>query len=607
MTADRRTLLKGAAAVPLLVAAGSAQATTAPAKPVIGRGDRYTGAPWASRSNVIAQHGMVCTSIPLATQIGLDILKAGGSAVDAAIAANAAQGLMEPTGCGIGGDLFAIVWDPKTKKLHGLNGSGRSPRGQTLAQLRAKLSGFRYGADDADIPDWGALSVTVPGAVDGWFALHQRFGKLPMADLLAPSIRYAEQGFPVAELIAFYLHSNMRRLERLASAGALEEIDNAKRVFMPGGATPAEGALFANPDLAQTYKRIGEQGRDAFYKGPLADAMDRYFRRIGAPHRKADLEAHSSSWVDPVSVNYRGVDVFQIPPPGQGIAGLQMLNLLEAYDLKAMGWGSADHLHLMVEAKKLAFEDRARFYADPDFYKKPVLSTLLSKDYAAARRSLIRMDRALTQVEHGDPKLVEGDTIYLATADKDGMMVSFIQSNYRGLGSGLVPDGLTPGTTLGFMLQDRGAQFALDPKHPNAYAPGKRPFHTIIPGFAMKDGAPWLAFGVMGGAMQPQGHAQIIVNMVDFGMMPQQAGDAARFHHDGSTDATREKIMQDGGELELESGFSPDVIAELARRGHKTKLTTGPFGGYQAVMRDPKTGLYWGASEFRKDGQAAGY
>jgi gamma-glutamyltranspeptidase / glutathione hydrolase len=573
-----------------------------------GQGDRYSGAPWASRSNVIAQSGMVATSIPLASQIGLDILKAGGSAVDAAIAANAALGLMEPTGCGIGGDLFAIIWDPKTKKLHGLNAAGRAPLGQSLSQLKDKLKSFRYGrADDMGIPDWGALSVTIPGAVDGWYALHSRFGKLPMAQILAPAIGYAQNGFPVSELIAHYLKGNMASLAKLHASGALEEFANARAVFMRQGATPAEGEIFKNPDLANTYQILAQEGRDAFYLGRLADAMERYFIRINAPHRKADLAAHRHDWVEPVSVNYRGVDVFELPPPGQGIACLQMLNLLEAYDLKRMGWGSKEHLHLMVEAKKLAFEDRARFYADPEFYQKPVLKTLLSKDYAAQRRALIRMDQVLRQVEHGDPKLVEGDTIYLTTADSDGMMVSFIQSNYRGLGSGLVPDGEVAGTTLGFMLQDRGAQFALEASHPNVYAPGKRPFHTIIPAFALKDGQPWLSFGLMGGAMQPQGHAQIIVNMVDFGMTPQQAGDAARFHHDGASDATREALMRDGGTLELESGFDPEVVQALQALGHQVKITTGPFGGYQAILRDPKTNAYWGASEFRKDGQAVGY
>jgi gamma-glutamyltranspeptidase/glutathione hydrolase len=573
-----------------------------------GQGDRYSGAPWASRSNVIAQSGMVATSVPLASQIGLDILKAGGTAVDAAIAANAALGLMEPTGCGIGGDLFAIVWDPKTNKLQGLNAAGRAPQGLSLAGLKDKLKSFRYGrADDKGIPDWGALSVTIPGAVDGWYALHGRFGKLPMAQILRPAIDYAQNGFPVSELIAHYLKTNMASLAKLHASGALEEFANARSVFMHKGQTPQEGDIFKNHDLANTYRVLAQEGRDAFYQGRLADAMDAYFKRIGAPHRKADLAAHRHDWVEPVCVNYRGVDVYQLPPPGQGIACLQMLNILEAYDLKAMGWGSSEHLHLMVEAKKLAFEDRARFYADPEFYQKPVLKTLLSKEYAATRRALIRMDQALRQVEHGDPKLVEGDTIYLTTADKDGMMVSLIQSNYRGLGSGLVPDGEAAGATLGFMLQDRGAQFALEEGHPNVYAPGKRPFHTIIPAFALKDGQPWLSFGLMGGAMQPQGHAQIIVNMVDFGMTPQQAGDAARFHHDGSTDATREAVMRDGGTLELESGFDLQVVHALQALGHQIKITTGPFGGYQAILRDPQTNAYWGASEFRKDGQAVGY
>lgn len=570
------------------------------------QGDRYSGAAGASRSSVIAQNGMAATSQPLATQVALDILKAGGSAVDAAIAANAALGLMEPTGNGIGGDLFAIIWDPKTQKLYGLNASGRAPMGQSLKQLQDRTKKMPRSVRDSDgtIADWGSASVTIPGTVDGWFEMHGRFGKLPMRSVLAPSIRYAQQGFPVSELIAQYWKSNTAGFEALHKEGVIEEIDNMRRTYMPGGKAPAEGEIFKNPDLALTLIEIAEGGRDAFYKGSLAKAMDQYFKRIGAPHRYEDFAAHKSEWVEPVSTNYRGYDVWEIPPNGQGIAALQILNILEGYDLKSMGRGNADFWHVFIEAKKRAFADRAKYYADPAFAKIP-LKELLSKERAAKQRAGIDMGKTAL----ADPALpVDGgnDTIYMTVADKDGMMVSLIQSNYRGMGSGLVPDDGN-GRTLGFMFQDRGAQFSLDAKHANAYAPGKRPFHTIIPAFMTKDGKPLLSFGVMGGAMQPQGHAQIVVNMVDFGMTVQAAGDVARFHHDGSTDPEGGKAMTDGGVVEIETGVSQAIADELTKRGHKVKYSVGPYGGYQAIWRDPVTGAYWGASEFRKDGQAAGY
>lgn len=570
------------------------------------QGDRYSGAAGASRSSVIAQNGMAATSQPLATQVALDILKAGGSAVDAAIAANAALGLMEPTGNGIGGDLFAIIWDPQTQKLYGLNASGRAPMGQSLKQLQDRTKKMPRSVRDSDgtIADWGSASVTIPGTVDGWFEMHGRFGKLPMRSVLAPSIRYAQQGFPVSELIAQYWKSNTAGFEALHKEGVIEEIDNMRRTYMPGGKAPAEGEIFKNPDLALTLIEIAEGGRDTFYKGSLAKAMDQYFKRIGAPHRYEDFAAHKSEWVEPVSTNYRGYDVWEIPPNGQGIAALQILNILEGYDLKSMGRGNADFWHVFIEAKKRAFADRAKYYADPAFAKIP-LKELLSKERAAKQRADIDMGKAAL----ADPALpVDGgnDTIYMTVADKDGMMVSLIQSNYRGMGSGLVPDDGN-GRTLGFMFQDRGAQFSLDAKHANAYAPGKRPFHTIIPAFMTKDGKPLLSFGVMGGAMQPQGHAQIVVNMVDFGMTVQAAGDVARFHHDGSTDPEGGKAMTDGGVVEIETGVSQAIADELTKRGHKVKYSVGPYGGYQAIWRDPLTGAYWGASEFRKDGQAAGY
>ena len=433
--------------------------------------DRITGQPFATRSEVIARHGMVATSQPLATQVGLDVLKAGGSAVDAAIAANAALGLMEPVGCGVGGDLFAIVWSARDRKLYGLNASGRSPRGQTLEALRQELARQKLTA----IPPTGLLPITVPGAVDGWFELHARFGRLPMKAVLAPAIRYAREGFPVSELIAFYWERNLRAFTGLPGA--------ALSTWAPGGHAPRKGELFQNPDLAQTYQALAEDGgRDAFYRGSIAERIDAFMRAEGGPLRKVDFEQHTSTWVDPVSVTYRGYEVYELPPNGQGIAALQMLNVLEGFDLRALGRNSAAALHLMIEAKKLAFEDRARFYADPAFHRTP-LSWLLSKDYAQERRALIRPDRAAKAVEPGRPPAPH-DTTYLCTADAEGNMVSLIQSNYRGMGSGIVVPG------LGFGFQDRGEQFALDANHPNAYAPGKRPFHTIIPAFVLKDGQP---------------------------------------------------------------------------------------------------------------------
>lgn len=551
---------------------------------VAGAADRITGKPFATRSEVYAPHAMAATSHPLATQIALDVMKAGGSAVDAAIAANAALGLMEPTGNGIGGDLFAIVWDPKTQRLHGYNGSGRSPQSLTLAEFERR--GLK------DIPAHGPLPVTVPGAVDGWFALHQRFGKLPMADNLAPTIRYAREGHPVHEVIAYYWDRSVPRLSKWP--GFSEQ-------FTLDGRAPRTGETWKNPNLADTLQKIAEGGRDAFYKGDIARTIGDYFAANDGFLSYDDMAAHAGEWVDPVSANYRGYDVWELPPSGQGIAALQILNLLEPYDLKSYGFGSPEHIHLFVEAKKLAFADRARWYADPAFHPAPV-AKLISKDYARERGKLISMERALREVQPGTPaQLDEGDTIYLTTADADGMMVSLIQSNYRGMGSGMAPPG------LGFILQDRGEQFVLRDDHPNGYAPGKRPFHTIIPAFVTKGGKPWLSFGVMGGAMQPQGHVQILLNMIDFGMNLQEAGDAPRIQHDGSTEPAGQAIaMSDGGEVDLETGFPYETVRALMRKGHSVRFADGPYGGYQAIMVNPHGG-YVGASESRKDGQAAGY
>ncbi|MEA2824254.1 MAG: gamma-glutamyltranspeptidase / glutathione hydrolase [Alphaproteobacteria bacterium] len=555
-----------------------------------GNGDRYVGAPFATRAPVIAQHGMAATMQPLASQIAIDVLKKGGTAVDAAIAANAALGLMEPVSCGVGGDLFAIVWDPKTKRLYGYNGSGRSPKGRTLADMKRKLGGRSY------VPGYGSLSVTVPGTVDGWYALHDKFGKLPMADLLAPAISYAREGFPVSQYIAALWAANM---DNLAGSADVEEFENAQHTYLVNGAPPAQGQMFKNPDLARTYQALATGGRDAFYKGAVAKTMDAYFRRIGGDLRAEDFAAHHGEWIDPISVNYRGYDVYEMPPNSQGAAALEMLKILEAYDLRKMGPGSADTLHLLIEAKRLAYEDLAKYFGDPDFAKVPV-KTLLSADYAKQRRAQIHMDRANPNIGPGDAKLVAGDTTYLTVADKDGMMISLIQSNYADLGSGLVADG------LGFMFHDRGALFSLDERSPNVYAPGKRPFNTIIPGFVMKDGEPYLSFGLMGGDMQPQGHAQVLVNIIDFGMNPQEAGDFMRFRHVGGTEVTGQQ-SRGVGLVQMESGITPSVRAELTKRGHQLIQGSGGFGGYQAILRDKKNGVYWGATEMRKDGVAIGY
>lgn len=555
-----------------------------------GKGDRISGLNFATRSPVLGQHGMVATSHPLATQIGLDVLKSGGTAVDAAIAANAALGVIEPNNGGIGGDLFAIVWSANDKKLYALNASGRSPLGLSYDSLRTRL-GTRN-----QLPLYGPLSVSVPGAVDGWFQLHKRFGRTPMRMLLAPGIRYAREGVPVPQVIAYSWQVAARRLA--ANQLDITEFDNFKQTFLINGTPPVEGQLFRNPDLARTYEAIATGGRDAFYKGPLADVMDRYARRSGLFLRKTDLAAHHSIWVEPVSTNYRGYDVYELPPNGQGISVLQMLNILEGFDLKKLGHNSADYLHLLVEAKKLAFEDRARYYADPDFGKTP-LTWLLSKDYATQRRRLIDPAKAVDHADAGEPALRAGDTVYLTVADAEGNMVSLIQSNMLEFGSGMVPD------KLGFVFHNRGTSFTMKPGHANVYAPGKRPFNTIIPGFVTKDGQPFLSFGVMGGAMQPQGHLQVLCNIIDFGMNVQEAGDAARFSHSGSSEPTG-TVMTDGGKLALESGIPTGIRTALERRGHHL-AETDFFGGYQAIQWDPINRIFRGASEMRKDGQAAGY
>ena len=562
--------------------------------------DRVTGRNFATRSEVLATHGMVCTSVPAATQVGLEILKRGGSAVDAAIAANATLGLMEPVSNGIGGDLFAIVYSAKDNKLYGINGSGRSPLGLSYEQMKTDLG--KLHPDSVGIPPRGMLPISVPGCVDAWAELHKKFGKLKLSDDLAPAIHYAEEGFPVTDLIAYYWAFGPRLYKGLPG-GFLETYTLDGK-----GRTPAKGDIFKNPDLARTLRLIGEKGRDVFYRGEIADKIDAFMRANGGFLRKTDFEKHTSTWVKPVSVNYRGYDVFELPPNGQGIATLQMLNILEGFDLRAMGRNSPETLHTMIETKKIVWADRAKFYADPAFAKIP-LTGLLSKKYAAERRKLIDPNHAAKQVEAGNPALDQGDTIYMCTADDEGNMVSLIQSNYRGMGSGIVVPG------LGFMFQDRGQLFSMDPNHPNVYAPGKRPFHTIIPGFVMKDGKPWEAFGVMGGGMQPQGHVQVLTNQIDFGLNVQEAGDASRWQHESGQEPTGTGVTEGGvkvdaaGFVDLESGIPYETARELRKRGHDVRVDVGGYGGYQAIKVEMHDGqrVYVGASESRKDGQAAGY
>ena len=545
--------------------------------------DRLTGKTFATRSEILARNGMAATSQPLATQVALDILKKGGSAMDAAIAANAVLGLVEPASCGIGGDIFAIVWDAKEQKLFGFNGSGRSPKAISIDYFVERDMNY--------VPFLGPLPVSVPGCVDGWFAMHEKFGKLDMETILQPSINYAREGFPVSEVIAYEMGRNYR---------SRQDLPGFKETYMPNGHTPRKGEIFKNPDLGNTYEKIAKGGRDAFYKGDIARTIDAYMKKHGGLLRYEDMADHTSNWIEPISTTYRGYEVWELPPNGQGTAALQMLNILEAYDLKSMGFGSAEYLHVLTEAKKLAYEDRAKFYADPEFNELPI-EQLISKEYAEKRRALINPDRAARSYPAGDVEIESGNTTYLTVADKDGNMVSLIQSIYAEFASGMVPDG------LGFVLQNRGQMFNVqDTDHFNVIEPGKRPFHTIIPAFITKDGKPWVSFGLMGGAIQPQGHAQVVVNLIDFGMGLQEAGDAPRMRHRGSSQPTGSR-MTNGGTLNLESGFDYQEIRELRKKGHNISFAVGIYGGYQAIMVDLTNGVYYGASESRKDGQAAGY
>ena len=540
--------------------------------------DRITGLEFASRSEVIATNGMAATSHPLATQTAISILKNGGNAIDAAIAANAVLGLVEPTGCGIGGDLFAIIWSADEKKLFGLNSSGPAPKNISINKLKQK------GLEK--IPPYGPLPVTVPGAVAGWVSIHKKFGLLEFNKLFNDAINYAENGFPVTELVSYYL-------ER--SSEIFAAYPNFKDVWMPNGKTPKKGEIFINKNLAENYKEIANTYGKSFYSGKIAENIVNTVNAQGGFFSMSDLNSFEPEWINPVSTNYRGYDVWELPPNGQGIAALQILNILERFDIESMGFGTSDYIHLFTEAKKVVYEDRAKYYADTNFSNIPV-EKLISKEYANERSKLINLKKSSKSFNPGNLEI--GDTIYLTVADSFGNMVSLIQSNYRGMGSGVVPD------NTGFMLQDRGEMFSLDPNHMNSLMPGKRPFHTIIPAFVTKNDKPFISFGLMGGAMQPQGHAQIIVNLIDFKMNLQEAGDAPRIRHVGSSQPTGEK-MSDGGYLSLEKSFDKNEISKLKKMGHKFQYDLGGFGGYQAIMI--KDGVYYGASESRKDGHASGY
>ncbi len=546
--------------------------------------DRPTPLPGqALRSESVANNGMVATSHPLAAQVGLDVLKGGGNAVDAAIATSAAMGLMEPTSCGIGGDLFAIVYDAKTKKLYGLNANGPAPK-------KASVQFFKDKKLDS-IPERGILSCSVPGCVEGWDQLRAKFGTKSFKELLAPSIKYAEDGVVVPEVIAGYWKASEKLLSN--DAGLTE-------AFLRNGKAPKAGEVFKNPLLAASYKRIADHGRDGFYKGETADAIVKLSDAKGGLFTHADLADFKAEWIDPVGTKYRGYDVWELPPPGQGIAALQMLNLLEPHDLAKLGPTSPDYWHLLVEAKKLAFADRAKYYTDPKFAAVPT-KTLISKEYAAERAKLLDPKKAGVGIPAGDAKLGKADTIFLCVVDKDRNCVSLIQSNYMGFGSGLA----APGT--GFGLQNRGCLFSLDEGHANKLEGGKRPFHTIIPAMVTKDGAPHFTFGVMGGDMQPQGHVQVLVNMLDFGMNVQAAGDAARVEHVGSATPTGKPEAEKGGTIQAEAGISDAVVKELEARGHVVKRVKVNGGGFQGIRIDPKTGVLHGGTESRKDGAAVGY
>jgi gamma-glutamyltranspeptidase / glutathione hydrolase len=561
-------------------------------------GDRPADNPQSTRSVVMGRRGMIATSQPLASAAGLKVLQDGGNAVDAAVAAAAVLAVVEPTMTGIGGDLFAIVYDARTRTLRGLNASGRSGYASTP-------EGFSERGLPA-VPGSGVHSVTVPGVVDGWTTLLSAYGTVPLSKLLAPAIDYAKNGYAVPEIISGAWQ---------ATEGKLSADPAAARTFLPGGHAPQPGQIFANPNLAGTLQQIATGGRDEFYRGRIAAAIVADLKRRQSFLDARDFAEHKSDWVEPISTTYRGYDVYEMPPNTQGFLVLEMLNILEGFDIKSLGHNSAEYLHLLVEAKRIAFADRAASLADPEFVPPALLKMLISKEYAATRRKEIdpsqaaqtyapavlprsgaRLSTAPRNLENKPWSEREenltgqdrGDTIYMTVADGQGNFVSLIQSLYSDFGSGIVA-----GDT-GIVLHNRGALFTLRPGHPNQIGPHKRPLHTLIPAFVMKDGKPWLSFGVMGGDHQAQGHTQVLVNLIDFGMNIQEAGEAARVNHGV-------------GGVMVESAVPEAARAGLMQRGHPVSEVIGAYGGFQGILVDPRSGVLMGGSDPRKDGLAIGF
>ncbi|HRB11439.1 MAG TPA: gamma-glutamyltransferase [Vicinamibacteria bacterium] len=544
-------------------------------------GDRPAGNIRGTRSAPQARHGMIATSQSLASAAGLKALQDGGNAIDAAITAAAVLAVTEPSMNGIGGDFFALVYDAKTKKVYGLDSSGRSSHRATPEEFARR--GLK------EVPGSGPLSVDVPGVVEGWSQMLSRFGTSPLSKVLQPAIGYARDGFGVHEIVAGDWEDATRKLSRDPAAA---------KTFLPGGRAPRPGEIFRNENLAKSLELIAKEGRDAFYKGAIAQAIAADMKSRDGLIDLEDLAAHKADWVDPISTNYRGYDVLEMPPSTQGFVALEMLNLMEGFDVKAMGHNSADYLHLVSETKKIAFADRGAYLADRESMPKGILQMLISKDYAAKRRTEIDLRKAAAGygagVLGGGTSSLDfagrdlGDTIYLTVADSQGNVVSLIQSLFASFGAGIVA-----GDT-GITLHNRGSGFVLTPGHPNRIAPGKRPLHTLVPAMILKDAKPWVSFGVMGGDNQGQAHAQVVMNLVDFGMNVRDAGDAARVRHMGAS-------------LAVESGISAEVRKDLESRCHRITDGRGAMGGWQAVMIDPKTGLMMGGSDLRKDGLAIGW
>jgi gamma-glutamyltranspeptidase / glutathione hydrolase len=570
-----------------LVISVSAQSPDTRPKP----GDRPASNPYSTRSVVYGRNGMIATSQPLASAAGLKVLQDGGNAIDAAVTAAAVLAVVEPSMTGIGGDLFALVYDAKTKTLRALNASGRAAYAAT-PEAYAKRNLTR-------MPNAGVMTVTVPGVVEGWSELLSKYGTIPMSRAVAPAADYARNGYAVEEIVHHQWKASEKKLAADPTTAA---------VFLPNGRVPEPGEVFANPKLAATLDAIGKGGRDAFYKGPIARAIVADMKKRDGLLDERDFAEHKADWVEPISTTYRGYQVFEMPPNTQGFLVLEMLNILEGYDLKSMGHNSADYLHLLVEAKRIAFADRAAYLGDPGSVPANVLKTLISKEYAAARRKDIDPSRAAADYKAGAMPGVptsapiaeadqnftgrdRGDTIYMTAADGKGNFISLIQSLYSDFGSGIVA-----GDT-GILLHNRGSGFNLTPGHPDQIAPHKRPLHTLIPAFVMKDQKPYFSFGVMGGDHQAQGHTQVLVNLIDFGMNVQEAGEAARVNHGNNG-------------LLVERNVPESAREGLTMRGHKVTVAGvpgGAFGGYQGILLDPRTGVLMGGSDVRKDGLAIGW